>query len=55
VNWSADRSLDNFGRALAALEEAVALPVAEDRDVGGIIKAFELSYETAWKALTRRP
>lgn len=55
MNWSADRSLDNFGRALAALEEAVALPVAEDRDVGGIIKAFELSYETAWKALTRRP
>ena len=47
---SADRSLDNFDRALAALEDAVALPVAEDRDIGGIIKAFELTYETAWKA-----
>lgn len=51
---SAERSLENFDRALAALEDAVALPVAEDRDIGGIIKAFELTYETAWKALKRR-
>ena len=54
MSSSADRSLENFVRALAALEDAVALPVTEDRDIGGIIRAFELTYETGWKALKRR-
>jgi nucleotidyltransferase substrate binding protein (TIGR01987 family) len=46
-------ALDNFGRALARLEEALALPEGDpiSRDV--VILRFVLVYETAWKALQR--
>jgi nucleotidyltransferase substrate binding protein (TIGR01987 family) len=45
--------LDNFGRALARLEEALALPEGDpiSRDV--VILRFVLAYETGWKALQR--
>jgi nucleotidyltransferase substrate binding protein (TIGR01987 family) len=45
--------LDNFRRALARLEEALALPEGDPigRDV--VILRFVLVYETAWKALQR--
>jgi hypothetical protein len=43
--------LDNFGRALVRLEEALTLPEGDpiSRDV--VILRFVLVYETAWKAL----
>jgi nucleotidyltransferase substrate binding protein (TIGR01987 family) len=45
--------LDNFGRALARLEEGLSLPEGDpiSRDV--VILRFVLVYETAWKALQR--
>ncbi len=49
---SADK-LDNFRRALAALEVSLASPVTEARDLSGIVKDFELSYELGWKALKK--
>jgi len=43
--------LGNYEKAFAALNKAQASPVTEERDLGGIIKAFEIVYELAWKAL----
>ena len=45
------RKLGNFEPAVAALSVSVATPVAEPRDVSGIIKDFELAYELSWKTL----
>ena len=40
-----------FESALKSLRAAVAAPVTEDRDLAGIIKNFEFTYETGWKYL----
>lgn len=45
------QSFLNFKKALDSLEQAVSLPPLEDRDYGGIIKAFETVYELTWKTL----
>lgn len=47
----AKQSYLNLGTALASLESAVSTPPIEDRDFGGIIKAFESVYELTWKTL----
>jgi len=47
------RAVDNFRRALAALERSVSTPIAEPRDLSGIVKDFELTYELSWKALKK--
>jgi nucleotidyltransferase substrate binding protein (TIGR01987 family) len=41
----------NFSKALRALEQSIALPVANPRDLSGIIKDFEIVYELSWKSL----
>jgi nucleotidyltransferase substrate binding protein (TIGR01987 family) len=46
------QALDLFERSLARLEEAVAMPESEIvRDA--IIKRFEFTFETGWKAMYR--
>ena len=39
---------DNLRRAVVNLQNALADPIERDRDLGGIIKAFECAYELAW-------
>lgn len=40
----------NLGKALQALDASVSQPVAEPRDLSGIVKDFEIAYELSWKA-----
>ena len=47
------RSVENFRKALAALDRSVAAPVTEPRDLSGIVKDFELTYELSWKTLKK--
>ena len=42
---------ENFLLVLNNLEEALALPIVNQRDVAGIIKNFEFVYELAWRLL----
>lgn len=48
-----DRAEENFRRALARLEEFLALPQDQAVVQTAVAKAFELSYETAWKLAKR--
>lgn len=45
------RALVNFGRALRALEQALAEDTGDRRSRDSVILNFMLTYETAWKAL----
>jgi nucleotidyltransferase substrate binding protein (TIGR01987 family) len=40
-----------FESALKSLDSALSSPVTEDRDLAGIIKCFEFTFETGWKYL----
>src|SRR5258708_4787975 len=46
-----DQKIANFKKAVEALDRSVRSPVAEPRDISGIIKDFEIAYELGWKAL----
>ncbi len=41
-----------FGRCLIRLEETVAEPPEDLRDIAGIVKHFELAYEQAYKCVS---
>lgn len=43
----------NFIRAFQNLKRSLATPVQEPRDLSGIIKDFEMSYELSWKVLKK--
>ena len=45
------RAVDSFGRALGALEQALAEDAGDRRSRDSVILNFMLAYETAWKAL----
>jgi nucleotidyltransferase substrate binding protein (TIGR01987 family) len=45
------RAVGNFGRALAALEQALVEDAGDRRSRDSVILNFMLTYETAWKAL----
>lgn len=45
------RAVGNLGRALAALEQALADDDGDRRSRDSVILNFMLTYETAWKAL----
>ena len=45
------RAIGNFGRALAALEQALVEDEGDRRSRDSVILNFMLAYETAWKAL----
>jgi len=46
-----EQSYGNLCIALDNLKDAVSTPPVESRDFGGIIKAFESTYELLWKTL----
>jgi len=48
------RKTENFLRAMESLEDAIALPVQNQRDMAGIIQNFEFVYELGWKMLKER-
>lgn len=43
----------NFIRAFQNLKRSLASPIQEPRDLSGIIKDFEMSYELSWKVLKK--
>lgn len=47
------RSRSNFSRALANLRRSLSAPITEPRDLSGIIKDFEMTYELSWKVLKK--
>ena len=49
----AQQNLANYRRALAALTRSLVAPITEERDLGVIIKAFEIVFKLAWKSLKR--
>jgi nucleotidyltransferase substrate binding protein (TIGR01987 family) len=44
---------DNLIRAFENLKRSVSTPIEEPRDISGIIKDFELTYELSWKFLKK--
>ena len=49
----AERALDNFGQALARLDEAMALPEGDVISRDAVILRFVLVFETAWQCLRK--
>ncbi len=47
------QSVQNFGLALASLEQFLAEPIRTNRDKAGIIQAFEFTYELSWKTFQK--
>ena len=43
----------NFNATLQELEEFLTLPIQNDRDVAGIIQAFEFTFEQSWKSIQK--
>jgi nucleotidyltransferase substrate binding protein (TIGR01987 family) len=43
----------NFIKSLSNLEQSIATPILEPRDLAGIIKNFEMVYELSWKVLKK--
>lgn len=46
-----EQTFQNYNKALASLEKALATPAVEDRDYAGIVQNFEFTYELLWKTL----
>ena len=53
LNEKVARSFDNLKCSFAGLSDAIKAPITEERDVAGIIKCFELTYETSWRTLQK--
>lgn len=54
IRLDGSSSFDNLCRAYKNLDRSLATPVAEPRDLSGIIKDFEMVYELSWKVLKKR-
>ena len=48
-----DNSIVQFEKAYLELSEYIDLPIQNNRDRAGIIKAFEFTFELAWKTLQK--
>lgn len=48
---SARRSAENFGRALARFEDFAGRDLSDPALATAVVKAFEYTFETAWKAV----
>src|ERR1035437_3146813 len=46
-----DQKMANYSKALKALVRSSSAPITEPRDLSGIIKDFEITYELSWKTL----
>ena len=46
-------SINNLEKAHSKLEEYLSLPILNDRDRSGIIKAFEFTFELAWEDIPK--
>lgn len=53
TNHEQSSSARNYLRALRNLKTSLATPVLEPRDLSGIIKDFEMTYELSWKVLKK--
>ena len=53
VNLTKWSGFINFKKAHENLLQAVSTPVTEPRDLSGIIKDFEMTYELSWKVLKK--
>ncbi len=47
------QSIENLGRALERLEQALAIPLDNPLAIDGTIKRFEFALELTWKTLKR--
>src|SRR4051794_5189277 len=48
-----EHARNNAERALAQLLSFLSVPATTDRDIAGIIQAFELTFEATWKFLQK--
>jgi len=46
-------NLVNFEKTVKELKNFLEIPIANDRDRAGIIKAFEFTFEQAWKSIQK--
>jgi len=46
-------ALKNLKQALTNLKRSVETPIKEPRDLSGIVKDFEITYELSWKLLKK--
>lgn len=51
--YQAHQSTENFKKAFSNLKQSLATPITEPRDLSGIIKDFEMTYELSWKSLKK--
>jgi len=45
--------LRNFESTLTELQNFIGMPIENNRDVAGIIQAFEFTFEQSWKAIQK--
>lgn len=45
--------LANFDQTLNELKKYLSIPIQNDRDVAGIIQAFEFTFEQSWKSIQK--
>jgi nucleotidyltransferase substrate binding protein (TIGR01987 family) len=45
------QKFENLKKAYKSLDTAQSTPIVDARDIGGIIKAFEIVYELSWRLL----
>ena len=53
MNDKIKTSIANLKSAYKKLEEFLSLPIENDRDRSGIIKAFEFTFELSWKSFQK--
>jgi nucleotidyltransferase substrate binding protein (TIGR01987 family) len=49
-----EKSVENFLNTVSLLQQALASPIMEKRDLAGIVLTFKFTYETSWKALKQK-
>jgi nucleotidyltransferase substrate binding protein (TIGR01987 family) len=47
------KATHNFRKTLEELESFLEIPIQNDRDIAGIIQAFEFTYEQCWKSIQK--
>ncbi|MBM4252513.1 MAG: nucleotidyltransferase [Deltaproteobacteria bacterium] len=53
IKLEGSSSFVNLRKAIANLRRSLATPVAEPRDLSGIIRDFEMVYELSWKVIKK--